>query len=39
MKALKQQPTLMIRVPLAVYIEYKGVTCIAFDQGEVEQPV
>lgn len=39
MKALKTEPSLSIRVPLAVYIEYKGVTCIAFDQGEVEQPV
>ena len=38
MKALRHQPALALRLPLALYIEYKGVTCIAFEQAEVEQP-
>lgn len=39
MRALRQQPALALRVPLVVYIEYKGVSCVAFEQGELEQPV
>lgn len=36
---MKHSNNFNLRVPLAVYIEYKGVTCIAFDQSQNQTSV
>lgn len=36
---IKTEPGLKLRVPLAIYLEYKGVACIAFNQNFQQQSV
>jgi len=36
---MKRQPKLKLRIPLAVYIEYRGICCFALEQNNSEEPI